>query len=92
MREEGGYASWAETVARETGVAFVPLNEIVARRYDVFGEDAVNSFFGDAHTHTNRVGAELNAESVVAGLKALRENPLAPFFNARAAQVAAFLP
>jgi lysophospholipase L1-like esterase len=90
VRGTGSYASWAEEVAKETGVAFVPLNEIVAQRYDALGVDKVNGLFGDEHTHTNRAGAELNAECVVAGLKALKENPLVAFFGARAADVAAF--
>ena len=90
IRSEGSYATWAEMVAQETGVPFIPLNEIVARRYDALGEEAVDGLFGDAHTHTNRAGAELNAESLVAGLKALTPtpNPLKPFFGRRADEVA----
>jgi hypothetical protein len=47
----------------------------------------VEPLFADEHTHTSRVGAELNAASVIAGLKALPENPLAPFFTAKAKSV-----
>lgn len=81
MRGTGSYASWAETVAKEAGVAFVSLNEIIARRYDALGEEAVNGLFGDAHTHTNRAGAELNAECAIAGLKGLEANPLEGFLR-----------
>jgi lysophospholipase L1-like esterase len=90
VRGAGSYSTWAEAVAKETGVAFIPLNEMVARRYDALGEEAVNGLFGDAHTHTNRAGAELNAECVIAGLKAVAENPLAGFLSEEAAKVAAF--
>ncbi len=91
-RGTGSYATWAEMVSKETGVGFVPLNEIVARGYDALGAEAVNGLFGDEHTHTNRPGAELNAECVIAGLKALRENPLAAFLSAESAKVGAFVP
>ncbi|WP_175414837.1 GDSL-type esterase/lipase family protein [Nibricoccus aquaticus] len=92
VRGTGSYATWAEVVATETGVAFVPLNEIIARRYDSLGVEAVNGLFGDEHTHTNRLGAELNAGCVIAGLKALNENPLAAFLSVEAAKVESFVP
>ena len=92
LRSEGSYATWAETVAKEMGVPFVALNEIVARRYDELGVDAVDGLFGDAHTHTNRAGADLNAASVIAGLSALPENPLEPFMVPSAADRARSVP
>jgi rhamnogalacturonan acetylesterase len=57
------------------------LNEIVARRYDALGPEKVEPLFGDEHTHTSRAGAILNAECVIAGLKALKENPLAGYLK-----------
>jgi hypothetical protein len=59
------------------------LNEITARKYDALGEAAVEPLFGDPHTHTTAAGAIMNAESVVAGLKALSKNPLARDFSAK---------
>jgi len=87
VRSADTYAGWARQVATEEGVGFVDLNERVARRYDALGEAAVDALFADPHTHTSRVGAELNAECVIAGLKALATNPLSPFFTAKAAAV-----
>lgn len=84
------YAKWAEEVARAEDAAFVDLREIIARRYDALGTDKVNELFGDDHTHTNPAGAELNAECVVAGLKALSTNALGKHFSSRAEAVAAF--
>lgn len=81
VRNKDTYAGWAEQVARETGTPFVDLNEIIARRYDVLGEEKVNALFADPHTHTTRAGAELNAECVVAGLQQLQNDPLAPFLK-----------
>jgi len=68
-------------------VDFVDLNEIIGRRYDALGEAAVEPLFGDPHTHTSRAGAELNAECVVAGLKALANDPVATDFSAKGAAV-----
>jgi hypothetical protein len=70
------YAAWAAEVARSTGAAFLPLNELVALRYEALGAEAVEKLFADANTHTNRAGAELNAAAVVGGLKALPGTPL----------------
>ena len=84
------YAKWAEEVAHAEDAAFVDLREIIARRYDALGTDKVNELFGDDHTHTNPAGAELNAECVVSGLKALSTNALGKCFSPRAEAVAAF--
>jgi lysophospholipase L1-like esterase len=75
------YAKWAADVAAAAGVAFVDLNEIIARRYDEMGPEKVEAMFADPHTHTSRAGAELNAECVVAGLKGLKENPLGRYLK-----------
>lgn len=71
------YAAWAAAVARTTGAAFLPLNELVALRYEALGAEAVEKLFADANTHTSRAGAELNAAVVVAALQALPGAPLA---------------
>lgn len=65
------YAAWATEVAKTTKTDFIPLNEIVAVRYEALGAEAVEKFFADANTHQTLTGAELNAASVVAGLKSL---------------------
>jgi lysophospholipase L1-like esterase len=83
-RDSASYAGWAAQVARSEGVGFVDLNERIARRYDELGPEKVEPLFGDPHTHTSRAGAELNAEVVVEGLKALPGNPLAKYFSEKA--------
>jgi lysophospholipase L1-like esterase len=79
IRED--YARWAAEAAASEGAPFVALNEIIARRYDELGPEKVEPLFADEHTHTTRAGAELNAECVIAGLKALKDNPLAPYIK-----------
>ena len=84
VRNQADYAGWAEQVARTGNAAFVDLNEIIARRYDELGQEKVEPLFGDPHTHTSAAGAELNAQCVIAGLKGLKDNPLAAYFSSKA--------
>lgn len=82
------YGGWAQQVAAEEHADFIDLNAIIARRYDAMGEAKVEPLFADPHTHTSLAGAQLNAECVVAGLKALKDDPLAKFFSAKGEAVA----
>jgi rhamnogalacturonan acetylesterase len=88
VRNSEDYGGWARQVAQAKGVPFVDLNAIIARRYDALGQEKVEPLFADPHTHTSRAGAELNAECVVAGLKALPGNPLGKYFSAKGQSVA----
>jgi lysophospholipase L1-like esterase len=82
VRSKDSYAGWAEAVASAENAPFVDLNEIIAARYDELGLQKVEPLFGDPHTHTSAAGAELNAQCVIAGLNALKTNPLAPYLRA----------
>ncbi len=77
-RASGDYGKWAAEAAKQEAVAFVDLNDLIAKRYEALGKEKVETLFGDEHTHTNAAGAELNAEQVVAGLKALKDSPFTP--------------
>lgn len=83
VRNAEDYGGWARQAAAAEKSAFVDLNEIIAQTYDLLGEAQVEPLFADPHTHTSRAGAELNAECVVAGLKALDGNPLGRFLSAK---------
>lgn len=91
-RDAESYGGWARAVAAEMRVAFVDLNEIIARQYDALGEAEVEPLFADPHTHTSRAGAELNAAAVVAGLKALNPDPLSAYFSEKGKAVAPWKP
>jgi lysophospholipase L1-like esterase len=78
------YGKWAADVATFAKVRFVDLNNIIARKYEVLGPEKVEPLFADERTHTSLAGAEINAASVVAGLKALKKNPLARYFSVKA--------
>lgn len=88
VRNKANYGGWARQTAEEEKVAFVDLNEIIARSYDAMGEAQVEPLFADPHTHTSLAGAVLNAESVVAGLKALPGNPLGRYLSAKGEAIA----
>jgi len=91
VRNATNYGGWARQVAEQHHVAFIDLNEIIARRYDALGEEGVEPLFADPHTHTSQTGAELNAECVVAGLKALPHDPVAPYFSEKGKAVVPFV-
>jgi lysophospholipase L1-like esterase len=80
IRASSDYGQWAAEVAHSQGVFFIDLNEIVARQYEALGPLKVKEmYFLEDHTHTTPVGAQLNAVSVVEGLRALKNCPLAAF-------------
>jgi lysophospholipase L1-like esterase len=78
------YGKWAADVATLAKVGFIDLNNIIARKYEALGPEKVEPLFADEHTHTSLAGAEINAASVIAGLKALKKNPLARYFSVKA--------
>jgi lysophospholipase L1-like esterase len=91
VRSDGSFGGWARQVAERRKVGFIDLNHIIAERYDELGEAAVEPLFGDPHTHTSLAGAQLNAEAVVAGLKALPHDPVAADFSPKGATVKPYL-
>ncbi len=70
-----GYARWAAEAAKASGAFFIDLNTLAADRYDALGEEQTRAHFSDTQ-HTNKAGARVNAECVVAGLRQLRDLPL----------------
>ena len=80
IRASDSYGQWAAQVAAAEQVAFIDLNAIVAQKYEALGPDKVKElYFLEDHTHTTPAGAEVNAASVVEGLRALKNSPLAGF-------------
>lgn len=73
-----GYAQWAAEAAKTGGALFIDLNAIAADRYDALSEEKVAQYFAD-HQHTTKAGARLSAESVVEGLKQLKDCPLVKY-------------
>ncbi|HSX83993.1 MAG TPA: rhamnogalacturonan acetylesterase [Cellvibrio sp.] len=65
------YPHWSRAVAMQSGVAFIDLHHQVAREYDRLGPKKVDALFADKHTHTNKAGAELNAQIFAEALRPL---------------------
>lgn len=78
----GHFREWTAQVAREEHCDYIDLTQITGRQYQKLGPEKVAAFFPLDHTHTDREGAELNARSVVAGLKDLPGHPLNPYLSA----------
>jgi lysophospholipase L1-like esterase len=90
-RDNTTHAAWAAEVAKEENVPFVDLYETIARKYETLGPKTVDAFYVPSpkeKLHTGWDGAVINAGCVIAGLKGLREDPLAPFLSARAKAIA----
>ena len=82
-------AGWAAEAARSVKAPFIDNNEIIARVYDQLGQEKVNTLFvAGQGPHTSLAGAETNAICVIAGLKDLKENPLAKFLSEKAGGIA----
>lgn len=73
QRADKDFGKWAKEVAASEGAFFIDLNGITADKYDALGPDEVKKFFPGDHTHTNEEGARVNAASVAAGIKLLKE-------------------
>jgi lysophospholipase L1-like esterase len=76
--ENSNYVRWAAAVAESEHVPLISLNEIILRHYaGLTPKEIKEKYFTPAdNTHTSLAGAELNAESVIEGLRALTNCPL----------------
>ncbi len=70
-----GYAAWAADAAKAGGALFIDLNTLAADRYDALGQEKAEAHFNDVQ-HTKKSGARINAESVIAGVRQLKDCPL----------------
>jgi lysophospholipase L1-like esterase len=80
-RNSTTYQKWAAGIAAAEDTGYIDLNEEIAARYDALGPEKVDPLFGDPHTHTSRAGAELNAQIVVEGIRALEDHRLASYLK-----------
>lgn len=72
IRADKDYGLWAKQVAEANGAYFIDLNGITSDKYDQLGPDETKKFFPGDHTHTNPAGADVNAQSVVEGIKQIK--------------------
>jgi lysophospholipase L1-like esterase len=83
------YRKWDAAAAQAAGVPFIDVHEITSAKYTKLGPAGVEKLFADKGTHTNVEGAQINAASVVAGLKSIPGDPFAPYLSAKGKAVPA---
>ena len=83
--EKSPYVEMAAAVAKSENVPLVNLNLLTMNRYaELSPKEIKQKYFTPAdNTHTSPAGAELNAQSVVEGLRQLKDCPLAGFLKAQ---------
>jgi lysophospholipase L1-like esterase len=73
LRSSGDYGKWAEESAVKEKAFYINLNEIIAKKYEVLGEEEVKTkLFLTDHTHTTEAGAIINAGAVAEGIRSLK--------------------
>ncbi|MFN8343555.1 MAG: rhamnogalacturonan acetylesterase [Spirosomataceae bacterium] len=80
---EAGQRQWAEAVATSNEAYYIDLYGLIGTKYETMGEEKVKTqyFTLKDNTHTNEVGAKLNAMVVVEGVKSLRKCPLVKYLK-----------
>ena len=73
VRADSTYGGWAQAVAQSNGALFIPLNNLVADRYDAMGSEKVHAFFPVDHTHPDKAGSELTASIVIGAVRTLNQ-------------------
>lgn len=72
IRNDKGFGAWCKEAAAMEKVPYMDLNGLVANKYEKMGKDSVQLMFHGDHTHTSRLGAELNARTVAEGIRDLK--------------------
>lgn len=88
-RGSGSFRAWDREIAQAEGVEFLDVTRIIADHYQEMGEARVKELFPRDNTHTNAVGADLNASWIVAGLKGIRKGPWKDWLSEKGAAVEA---
>lgn len=76
VRNDKGFGAWCKEAAAMEKVPYIDLNDLVADKYEKMGKDSVQLMFHGDHTHTSRLGAELNAKTVAEGVKLSKDKQL----------------
>jgi lysophospholipase L1-like esterase len=77
---DGRYGKWTKEVGEKLHVPVFDLTNYCADVYEKMGREEVNKLYKD-HNHTHAAGAKIVAESIVSGLKALKNSPFTPLLS-----------
>jgi lysophospholipase L1-like esterase len=88
-----GYREWGAAVAKQEGVEFLDMTEIIAEVYDTMPHEKVAALYhAKEPVHADYEGAALNAKLTVEGLKGLPDAPVTRYLSPKGAAVAAVVP
>jgi len=87
-KESETFVKWTKNAAQATNAAFIDLNEAVALEFERLGQEKVELLFADKRTHSTPAGALLNAEKVIAGLRALKNPTLKKYYSDKGKRIA----
>jgi len=76
----GQYTQWTKELGQKLHIPVFDLTDFCADKYEAMGREEVNKLYSD-HNHTYAPGAEIVAESIVSGLKALKDSPFTPLLS-----------
>ena len=87
-RRNDSYGKWYREVVEQTGVEFVDVHNIsadfldkkFASKDEARSKARASKYFNHDHTHTSKLGAQMNARSVAQGLRTIH-SPLADYLK-----------
>jgi lysophospholipase L1-like esterase len=88
-RGSGRYGVWSAQVARDAGVRFIDLTNLVADQLQLMGPERTKAMYVQDYVHFNLEGADLHARTVVSALKALRPGVVQAWLSPKGAAVPA---
>ena len=88
-RGSGQYGGWMYQLSWELDTAFIDVTNPVADTLEAMGMEQTAQLYTKDHTHFNGEGAQLHAQTIIAGLKGLRPTLDPQWYSAKGQQVAA---
>jgi lysophospholipase L1-like esterase len=79
--EKNDYVGWSAQVAAREHAFFINLNQLVMNHYAGMTPDQIRTNYFTDPVHSSRLGAELNAGSVIEGLRKLTSCPLNEYLS-----------
>ncbi len=79
-RRNDSFGKWYRDVVRTTAVEFIDLHNISADALDAIGKEGAKAYYKKDHTHTSKIGAQLNAKGIAKGLR-LCDSSLAKYLK-----------
>ena len=86
-KEREKWVKWTANAAAATGAAYVDLNEMTALEFERLGPEKVAQLFSDARTHSTQAGALVNAQMVIAGIRALNKPDLRKYLSVKGKEI-----